>query len=86
MVRCKMVVTEVTEVFNQWGQEPGLDSRRVKLTAANGPTNKTWAKYTPSGMFELTINNPAAFGQFKPGEAFFVDFSPAPLNEAEEAK
>ena len=39
------------------------------------------AKWTPSGLVKLTINNPEAFNQFEAGKVFFVDFSPAPRTE-----
>lgn len=84
MVRCKMVCTEKAERFNQWNQQAGKDNVTVKLTAANGPQNQTWSKYTPSGGIELQITNPEAFEQFKLGQAYFVDFYEAPLAEADE--
>lgn len=84
MVRCKVICTEKAERFNQWSQNPEQDNVAVKLTVANGPTNKTWSKYTPSGEINLQITNPAAFSQFKLGQAYFVDFTDAPLNEADE--
>lgn len=33
----------------------------------------------------MTINNPAAFDQFEPGQVCFVDFTLAPAKEADEA-
>jgi hypothetical protein len=86
MVRCKMVCTEKAERFNQWSQQPEKETVVVKLTAANGPQNQTWSKYTPTGSIELQITNPAAFEQFKLGQAYFVDFVEAPLAEADEQK
>lgn len=86
MVRCKMVCTEKSERFNQWSGTPGQESVNVKLTAANGPQNQTWSKYTPSGDITLQITNPQAFNQFKLGQAYFVDFTESPLNEKDENK
>lgn len=37
--------------------------------------NNTYAKYSPSGSLELMIANPALFGQFKPGQTFYIDFT-----------
>lgn len=84
MVRCKMVCTEKAERFNQWSQQPGKEAVAVKLTCANGPQNQTWSKFTPSGSIELQITNPAAYDQFKLGQAYFVDFTEAPLKEEDE--
>ena len=85
MVRCKMVCTQKTDTFDQWATPtPSHNRSVVKLTAANGPLNKTWAKYTPSGSIELQIDNPAAMDQFKLGQAYMVDFTETPLAEADE--
>lgn len=62
----------------------GGDTEMVKLFAVCDDENKTWAKYTPGGSLELSINNPAAQGRFKVGEHYFVDISPAPAREADE--
>lgn len=55
-------------------------SERVQLTAVYGPEgspNAEWSKWTPAATFDITINNPAAFGQLSKGHEFFVDFTPA---------
>lgn len=39
--------------------------------------DNTFAKWTPSASFEIYIANPALFGQFEPGQKFYVDFTPA---------
>lgn len=39
--------------------------------------DNTYAKWSPSGSLSLTITNPALWGQFKPGQKFYLDFSPA---------
>lgn len=39
--------------------------------------DNTFAKWSPSGNLSLTITNPALWGQFKPGQKFYLDFSPA---------
>lgn len=42
-----------------------------------GP-NKAWATATPSGQLTMQINNKAAFGHFKPGKCYYLDFFEAP--------
>jgi len=86
MVRAKMKVTEIVDRSSSWSSGAAQESHEVTLSPVNDPANKTWAKYTPGGSVKLTINNPEAFEQFKIGETFFVDFTPAPATEAEEAK
>ena len=39
--------------------------------------NNTFAKFTPSAELKMYIANPALLGQFEPGQAFYVDFTPA---------
>jgi hypothetical protein len=83
MVRAKMKVTNVTHRSSNYGAGP-QDSCDVELSAVQGEQNKTWAKWTPGGTIKLNITNPEAYNQFKAGEMYFVDFSPAPATEAEE--
>lgn len=58
---------------------------KVRLNAvyeSGAPTaeNVRFAKSTPSGMIEMSIDNPDAWGVFTPGASFYVDFIPAPDN------
>ena len=47
----------------------------ILLTPTYGQgKNEEWAKATPSGSISLSINNPAAYGQFQPGDEFTVTF------------
>jgi len=55
----------------------------VKLTAVMGGPNakdaedNSYAKATPSASLEMHIDNPKVRGQMKPGQKFYVDFTPA---------
>ena len=80
-VRAKFRVTKTTATC--YGAN-APDSKGVSLTAVSDDLNKSWAKYTPGGQIEMTINNPEAFEQFRVGEYFLVDFTPAPAKEADE--
>lgn len=40
--------------------------------------NNTFAKFSPHAIAEITIANPALLGKFAVGDAFYVDFTPAP--------
>ena len=40
--------------------------------------DSTFSKYSPSATLEISITNPALHGKFKPGDKFYVDFTPAP--------
>ena len=50
--------------------------------AGGSDEDNTYARFTPSAKFEITIANPALLGQFKPGERYFVDFTPVPAEAA----
>jgi len=39
--------------------------------------NNSYAKWSPSGEFKLTITNPALSNKIKEGDTFYVDFTPA---------
>lgn len=43
--------------------------------------NKRFTKATPSGEIWMTIDNPAASVQFKPGRSYYVDVSEAPADQ-----
>ncbi len=46
-----------------------------------GSTNdedNSFAKTTPSGKIELQIANKELHGVYKPGQTFYVDFTPVP--------
>ena len=83
-VIAKFICIEKTDQFNQWSNPTGKTQSRVKLGVANGPDNKTWAKYTPAGTLEMTIDNPDAFDMFKLGQAYRVTFTEVPFAESEE--
>lgn len=39
--------------------------------------DNTYALYSPQAEFTITINNPALFGKFNPGDKFYADFTKA---------
>lgn len=54
-------------------------SKTVKLSAnydTSIPEDQRFAKATPCADITMTIDNPEASEQFKPGQAFYVDFTP----------
>lgn len=38
--------------------------------------DNTYAKFSPSAVFDIVIANPALIGKFAVGETFYVDFTP----------
>ncbi len=41
------------------------------------PEDQRFQKATPSGQFEMTVDNPAALEQFVLGQAYYFDMTPA---------
>jgi hypothetical protein len=39
--------------------------------------NNTFARFSPSASLEIQIANPELFGKLRPGQTFYVDFTPA---------
>lgn len=78
--RCKVYVESV-KLLN--GQED-VQMRAVQgnKVAKGYPTDgmdedNTYARFSPSADFRLTIANPALFGSFKPGQKYYIDMTQA---------
>lgn len=84
--RCQSVKQQGQPVFKDGkaSDEQEITSEIVEFFPVYGESgpNKAWSLATPSGSISLTINNKAAFGHFKPGKCYFVDFFDAPENDA----
>ena len=48
-----------------------------KFTDGGLSEDNTFAKFTPSATLDITVQNPALVGAFKPGQTFYVDFTSA---------
>lgn len=77
-MRAKMVVQKVEGAGS--GSESVFFSA-VTSTKSYGPNGEnednTYARYTPYGICNLTINNPALLGQHKVGDKFYLTFEKA---------
>lgn len=74
MVRAKFWVSAV----KQWIDKDGnVTSVTVDLNATSSRTgkNKAFWEATPSGQLTMTITNPDAYNQFRPGQEFYLDFT-----------
>ena len=67
MIRAKLKCEQVTKLATQ---------ETVLFTAAAGPGNEVWSKYTPGANLSMTVTNPECFGKFNPGQFYFLDFTP----------
>ena len=48
-----------------------------KYDATGLDEDNTYAKYSPGAQLSINIANPALWGQFKVGDKYYVDFTPA---------
>lgn len=62
-----------------WSKSELREVRSLKFSAvsADGPENGQFFAFTPSGHVDLATVNPAAWEQFKLGEEYYLDFTPA---------
>lgn len=84
MVRAKFVVTEIRQNYYHNGKEAVKGSVTVVLTPQYDTSieeDHRFSKATPSGRFEMLIDNPPAAEYLKPGEAFYVDLTAVPKPE-----
>ena len=69
---------QVNDVLERKNAEGQTTSMIVKLNPSyESGVNKAFFEATPTGSLEMTINNPAAFGFFRPGRKYWLDFTPA---------
>lgn len=74
-VIAKFRLDSITEHY--WNR----DTKTLKFSAVCDDgieENKRFAKYTPSGSFEMACNNPAALVQFELGKFYYLTFREAP--------
>jgi hypothetical protein len=75
MVRAKFQLQEVTQ--NCWSPS-GRKLVFSPLYDTSIPEDRRFAQATPSGRFEMQVDNPAALEKFQIGQHYYVDFTPAP--------
>ncbi|HEX7072255.1 MAG TPA: hypothetical protein VF190_15690 [Rhodothermales bacterium] len=77
MMRAKM---EVRKVMQDTSTQETIEFSAVTSNpyGPNGESeDNTYARWTPMGLLSLSITNPDLIGKFKPGDRFYVDFTPA---------
>lgn len=70
----------VNDVLTRHDADGNPTGQIVKMIPSyvNNPDHPNYAfwKATPTGNLEMTINNPGVFDFFKPGQSFWLDFTP----------
>lgn len=82
-MRAKLQVGSVFPYRNDKGETTSETLNFHGVSKSNGypadgsDEDNTFAKWSPSVNLQMQVTNPALFGQFEPGQKFYVDFSPA---------
>lgn len=77
VLRAKMRVAQVAAIKNADGSTSQEQVNLQAMYGNEGTDNAQWSKWTPSASFDITINNPDAFGKLSSGHEYYVDFTPA---------
>ena len=73
-VRARFNLIKVAQV--SWNPE----ARLLTFQAVSGgsPEENTFARYTPNGTLEMTVDNPATAPFFELGGSYYLDFTRVP--------
>lgn len=73
-IRCKMQLQQITE--HAWSKS----AKGLKFAAFYDdsiPEDQRFARATPTASLEMQVDNPTALEQFKLGDYYYFDFTPA---------
>lgn len=76
-MRAKFVVSTIVRANGVEKLTFNAVAKSSAYPADGSDEDNTFAKFSPSATCEITVMNPALFGQFNPGDKFYVDFTPA---------
>lgn len=74
-VRAKFKLTEIRQ--HHWGQPQARTLHFDAQYDQTIPEDRRFYDATPSGHFEMLVNNPAALDQFTLGNDYYFDITPA---------
>lgn len=76
-MRAKLKIETI--LATEYGEELKLKAvvKSGSYPADGSDEDNTFAKFTPTAELSLSVRNPDLFGKFKPGQAFYLDFTPA---------
>lgn len=77
VMRAKMKLNTITKT--EYGEKLEFSAVCASTYPEDGTDeNNTYAKFTPSAKIEIDVRNPALFGKFEAGKAFYIDFTETP--------
>ena len=74
IIKAKVVVNDVELLKDKDGKVTS-ESIQMQPVTAGSEENNSFASATPSGSIHLAIDNPDAFGFFRQGLEYLVDFT-----------
>lgn len=69
-MRAKLTVESILQSF-------GVEQVKFRANYSDNKEDNTYSEATPNATADFTISNKSLHGQFKPGQKFYVDFTPA---------
>ncbi len=81
-MRAKVKCTAVTIRENVEVLEFSAVCKSGSYGSDGSDEDNTYAKFSPTADFKITVANPALFGAFRPGQKYYVDFEEAPCPPA----
>lgn len=76
MIRAKFMVSDITN--HVWG---GATVKLKQQYDETIPEDQRFYEATPTGSFEMLVNNPRALEELKLGEFFYIDLMRIPQGE-----
>lgn len=76
-MRAKLKITAVHSFEGMDRLEMTAVCRSDSYPEDGSDEDNTYAKFSPTAKFEISIQNPALLGKFAVGEKYYVDFTKA---------
>ncbi|MDE2102067.1 MAG: hypothetical protein KGL39_32775 [Patescibacteria group bacterium] len=77
-IRCKFQLTEI-HTFSNGESKKFIFEPRYDTSI---PEDQRFYKSSPSGRFEVTVNNPVVFEHWKIGNYYYFDATPVPAPQS----
>lgn len=75
-MRAKLKVVSISAMETSDMVEFAAVGKSGSYPADGMDEDNTFAKFTPTAVLKMTIANPALLGKLRPGQKYYVDFTP----------
>jgi hypothetical protein len=76
-MRAKLQLSSITQTQGSETLKFHAVCKSGAYPADGSDEDNTFALFSPAASLEICVSNPALHGCFKPGQKFYVDFTPA---------